>query len=243
MDNIPEREQPKPERIVSLGEDFSLFDPEYTILSRSQNEVTIFKSPIKLNLENNLQTPLNIHALTSPTYKGESITPFDPELGYQIDSEDLKLETRVQKMKRLHDVLNRKIDFSKAPLYLAIYKYDFDSTYRLNLNEESKRDSVVAENLFSQEMFDLLKRLRALVSFPEGKGAFEAKSSLKELEHGSIMFDNFYPIDSGPLPTPAEDAGIIREGFNLFLPSDPGKLSQIKARFVLAEEQPEEIQS
>lgn len=26
MDNIPEREQPKPERIISFGQDFSPFD-------------------------------------------------------------------------------------------------------------------------------------------------------------------------------------------------------------------------
>jgi len=231
MDNIPEREQPKPEREISLGQDFSLFDPKHTIKSRSQNEVTIFKSPIRLNLENNLETPLNIHASTSPTYKGESITPFDPELGYQIDSEDLKLETRIQKMKRLHDTLNRKIDFSKAPLYLAIYKHEFDSTYRLGLNEESKRNSVLAGNLFPQEMFDLLKRLRVLVSFPEGKGAFEAKSSLRELGHGSISFDNFYPVDSGPLPVDNDlRLGVLHEGFLLVLPSDPEKLAQIKAR-------------
>jgi len=29
MDNIPERKQPRPERIIKLGEEFQLFDPNH----------------------------------------------------------------------------------------------------------------------------------------------------------------------------------------------------------------------
>lgn len=31
MDNVSEREQPKPERIISIGEKFQPFDRQYTI--------------------------------------------------------------------------------------------------------------------------------------------------------------------------------------------------------------------
>lgn len=162
------------------------------------------------------------------------MTPFDPEIGYQIDSEDLKLDSRQRKTERLKNELEKVIDFSKAPLFLNIQAHD-TTLNELGLNEED--EAVRLRYKFSEEMLDLLNRLRVLVSFPEG--LYAARSWKTRLSLGGIDFRFFYPGDSGPLPIKSESFGLF-EGFHLFLPSDPEKLSQIRARFVMVEEQPEE---
>ena len=85
-------------------------------------------------------------------------------------------------------------------------------------------------------VLDLLRRLRNLVSFPESR--FEARPDETMLNKGEIHFVDYYPTDSGPLPT-TENNSDVREGFSLYLPSDPEKLAQIRARFVLAPEEQE----
>lgn len=236
MNNIAETKenQPKPIREIQIGQDFHPFDPAYTTQNISGLGHKQSKSSIVLNIESNLKIPININTYASRTQKGHAITPFDPALGYQIDSEDLELERRLAKTKRLEDELRQNIDFAKAPLHISVWS-DGDLLHELGLNKKHK----LSGYQFSQEMSDLLRRLRLLVYFPKSK--FEAKPWETSLDLGGIYFREFYPIDSGPLPTSKTYRGSgPQEGFSLFLPSDPEKLAQIRARFVMVEEQPQE---
>ena len=73
--NPPEREQPKPQRNVNLGEEFRPFDQRYARQDVSRIPIAKqSKSSIVLNIEN-LKVPLNINVLTSRTTKGDAITP------------------------------------------------------------------------------------------------------------------------------------------------------------------------
>lgn len=227
MDNIQEREQPKPERAVSLDQDFDLFDPRYTEKNRGRYEVDRFDSSIKLNIDN-LQINFNIDAhVFRANSKGYTITPFDPELGYQINSEDYNIESRKQKMEREKKEFNKQVDFSKAPLTLQL------------MSKENQSNEEVIGN---QENSGLLKKLRLVILFPEEKDSYEARAHELSLElHNKIELISFYP-QSKPLPYKGIGPQFL-EGFKIALPSDPEKLSQIRARFLLAEEETEEIQA
>ena len=231
MDSTPEREQPKPERVIALGEDFYLFDPEYTNQPISPMEVKVYESSILLNIQDALRIPLNIGTHSGRTSKGYCITPFDPETDHRINSEDLELDSRQLKMGRLKIELGKTINFSKDPVNLDTQAYD-TALNELGFNEEDE-----AGYKFSEEMLDLLNRLRVLVSFP--KGLYVARPWKTSLSLGNIDFHFFYPADAEPLPIKSYYF-LLYEGFPLLLPSDPEKLSQIRARFALVEEQPQE---
>ena len=245
IDNKPEAtEQPKPERTVSLGEEFHPFDPKYTVyrpeIRGSYEEIPI-KSPIQLNLEGT-NFPLEIEASSHSDRLfnnwGMCITPFDPELGYQIDSDDLNLATRRKKLKRLGDKLLETINSEKAP-YLFQMSAIERNLNKVGLNKKRAEDTYEYE--FPKDTIDLLRRLRLHVFFP--KLRFEGKIDELFIKDGSIHFFDFYPADTGPLPVGDEEIDVegwlIRDGLFLALPSDPEKLAQIRARFVLVEEQPQ----
>ena len=124
MDNIPEREQPKPERIIKLGQEFQPFDRQYTIDRPQAGEFN--KSKIILNIEDLLQIPLDISIVSDSDIgtRLDSITPFDPKMGYQIDPEDLNFDSRIEKFLRFyHDSTkqNNSIDKKKAPFFLHVW--------------------------------------------------------------------------------------------------------------------------
>jgi len=231
MDNIIEQEQPKQERLITLGEEFSLFDPKYTNEDFNPNlNVDQFRSQIKLNVEE-VNIPITNYAVPSRSPKGQSITPFNPELGYQIDSEDLTLESRIAKMRRLDKELRQNIDFAKAPLNIDILSPNY-ALHELGLNRKNQ----MAGYTSSQKMLDLSRRLRVVVIFP--KSRFEAFPWETSLFLGEVQFRLFYPIDSGPLPiSKTYSISGPQEGFSLYVPSDQEKLAQIRAKFVLADEQ------
>ncbi len=231
MDNMQERKelQSKSERVIALGEEFQPFDPKYA----TPNIIYHDKPSIQLKIDDNLKIPIRISAYICHAQKINSITPFEPELGYIIDSEDLNLESRLVKIRRLDKELRQDIDFGKAPLNLSIGSGG-SMLNELGLN----REGLLYGYEFSQEMLDLFKRLRILIFFPESR--FEARP---KLDRGEISFQDYYPIDARPLPIPETYSTLDpREGFSLLLPSDPEKLAQIRARFVMVEE-PEEIQA
>lgn len=219
MDSITETEQPKPERIVKLGEEFQPFDPSYVTVEVDKNitdNVNKFRSLIQLDLGDK-KIPFMIYTSPSLVSWGKSITPFNTELGYQIDSQDLNLEDRTQKYKRLMGKMTEKMYYQEAPLYLEI---------------ESEVQISEARDL------DLLSRLRAYFLFPGSRVEGKPEESLSKSPR--IHINNFYPIETGPLPENKRLWRILDEGFFLFLPSDPEKLAQIRARFVLAPEEPNE---
>ena len=188
----------------------------------------ILTSHIILNLEDNLEIPFDIYAIPSRTNKANAITPFNQQLGYQIDPDDLNIDMRVIK----HESLVKKgdhIDFSKAPNYI-----EFRNLFS-NINVP-----------ISQTMLNLFKTIRLYAFFPTSK--YESKPNerlLKTLsELKGLLFNSFYPVDVVPLPKGnIPPSLILHEGLNLYVPSDPEKLSQIRATFVLAEEQPEKTQA
>ena len=244
MDNIPEREQPKPERVIQLNQEFHPFDPKYTVdrkpyFPRSPQSQSI-ESSIQLNLEG-ANFPLRIEAsnYSNPLFNhwGQVMTPFDPELGYQIDYDDLNLATRREKINRLGaPKLFETIDPKKAPYLFEMF------TIGKHLNEVGlNKKRGVDKFEFPKDTKDLLRKLRLHVFFPKLK--FEGKISEYDIENGWINFSHFYPADSGPLAEGKyEDIGdeewFTQESLFLFLPSDPEKLAQIRARFVLVEEEP-----
>lgn len=223
MDNISEREQPKPERVIHLGEEFHPFDPKYTIdvkptdIKPTSIKQTGIKSSIQLNLEGK-NFPIKITAIKDKRNEffnewGNVMTPFDPGLGYQIDSDDLlSFETRRQKTIRLKPKLTEHIDSEKTPYF-----------FRINSRRTVK------------DTTDLLRRLRLHVFFPELRFEAAIPKSLIEggpiIEGGHIIEDSplfymFYPADTGPLPEAGhtelnDQMPFLREGFLLYVPSDP----------------------
>ena len=219
MDNSKEIKelQPKPERVITLGEEFHPFDPAENQIEKGEafRDVNQLSSRIILFAGTNLKFPLRIIAFPGISPKTHAITPFDPEVGYQITYEDLNWQSRIKKLERLsREKLGEFIEFSKAPLYLKVTDFPFKWT-----------SSVPEERA-------ILDSLRLFVWFP--KGSFEGKPHTTNVPDSS--FAMFYPQDTGPLPM--EDISIhLKAGFYLFLPSDPEKLSQIRAMFVLVEEE------
>ena len=152
--------------------------------------------------------------------KGLSITPFNPEIGYQIDSEDLNQESRRKKTLRQLEELEKLIDYDQAFVL---------SIECLDLEEKT-----------------LYEKLRVLVRFPSG--FYEAKSNTFYDDNTgkpvAVAFGQFYPVDAGPLPGVFLESDRVLlgrkwSGFWIYLPNDLEKLKQIRMQFVLA---PEEVQ-
>jgi len=227
MDNIPEREQSKSERVISLGEKFQPFDPRYLTKNR-------FDSSIILNMGNRFKIPFKIDAIFiyEENYRGNVLLPFGPEEeSYPINSEDFDYDMRLKKLERMSEELDKFIDRDKNPIDFLLNARDYELN-KLGLNEKHG-----AEYLPSLEMLDLFKGLRFILDAP--KARLEARPNSHFLKEGDVNFMTFYPVDSGPLAdTPRYED---REGgLVLSLPSDPEKLAQIWAKFVLAEEEPRE---
>lgn len=250
MDNIPEREPLGPELVTErfLDKEFTIFDPKYTrkAFNPERDKYPEFDSPITmLRLNEDISIFLAIFARDAQDmFSGQDeqhflnkehvLTPFDSHVSYHITSEDLNLESRLNKIRTLHKELQEKVDFSKAPLNLDVG----DATELLDPKEYEFSE-------FSVQDLDLLRRLRMLLICP--KGSFEARISQRSLEspqYYGIHFEEFYPVDSGPLPAiykPEETykygVGFTGEGFLILLPSDPEKLAQIRAKFVMVDKQ------
>ena len=238
IDNKPETaEQPKPERVIKLGEEFQLFDPQRVHVAKWGNQPSRYDYRLLLDIEDNFQLPLHVYTADIDdgdyTSMGREryLMPFGPrDDGYPIDPEDFNIKTRRSKLKRMQKELQQPIDLTKNPLWLFL-DTDVDELHELGLNKE-KGDNYE----FPYKMIDLLKRLRLTLKTPEG--LFEATPSSDYPRTGTVFFGSFYPADFGPLAT--DDPVKLSYGLELALPSDLEKLSQIRARFVMVDEQPDE---
>ena len=240
MDNIPEREQPKPERTVKLGEEFQLFDPKHINIYK-WDDYDQFDYRFLLNIEDNFQLPLTLKAsvLDMDAAKGDFLLPFGPrEDGYHIDNADFEVETRRQKLKRLHEEPQEPLEQTKNQLWLFIDS-DADELIDLELSKGKHGQGFSSITEFPDKMLDLFRRLRINLKTPEG--LFEAMPLLDYKKSGAVIFASFYPADLGPLA--AYDSALYENGLMLAVPSDLNKLSQIRAMFVLAEEEPRAIVS
>lgn len=273
MDNIPEREQPKAERIVSIGQEFPLFGPESVISTHPTIEHKI--SLFTLNIKNNLRIPLDVGLYQQGT-TGQFIgfTPFEPELGYVTSPEDFNPETRRAKLERALNKM-KLVNYSRQPFNLLILNVGkgarelnriginkkvylstghasekqeknlvkkivvtMQNVARLKKGDIDGRKHFYASYRFSQETLDIIKRLRLLLSF--STGSFAAQPNEIDLNHGVLTFLHFYPSDQGRFPKlPKTDDMYqgIHKGHFIFVPKTLGELSQIRARFVMVEEQ------
>jgi len=93
---------------------------------------------------------------------------------------------------------------------------------------------------FPPETLDAVKRLRLLLAFPTG--SFAARpNEINLYDNGALTFSHFYPSDQGPFPKiPKTDTLYqgIHDGLQIFILKDPKELKQIRAKFVLVEDQP-----
>lgn len=244
MDAYLENEQPKPEEVKNLNEKFHPFDPIGPSIT------------IRLALpgwERADELPIGISTDWSRARNIDVITPFNPNEGYQITNEDFELNRRREKLKHLtKSPLNENI----APFYLDVRSY---------ISPRGKLSSLLQEpenpfnNSIDPKIFPFLRRLRAQVFFPSSdKGipmgdpnyhpasSFESKPSLLYLKTGTIKWEHFYPLDTGPLATndPEEESvSATPAGLSLYLPRDSAKLMQIEMRFILLPEQKTDLPS
>lgn len=199
--------QQKPE-VVQLGQRFHLFNPEKrsTLL-----ELPSITSPIPIiaNFESIRESTVSI-----------SFVPFDPEIGYQLTTEDLDA---VKRRRKLDDIRNRNPN-TKVGLFLFSLEGSPDSP-------SLKKEDIA-----------MIKNLRVQLFFPYG--SYEAQVKGEPLERGKLSFNYFYPLDFGPLPQLDENDDrelfghpYLHKGYWILLPRDMNKLSQIEARFFLAPEQ------
>ena len=247
MDSTPEQEQPKKERVIKLGEEFQLFDPKYGIkkilgTTIADTPYYYYKNSVHLNISEDIKLPFSLTAmqLKRGMRRWFSVTPFTPEAGYNIDQDDLRLETRIKKMNDPTNKLEKIINTENAALSLNVH-IEGALLHKLGFNQLHKDAwPPMPYYQFYPETIDLFRKLRLIVSFPASR--FEGKPEEPSLNVGSLFFFNFYPLDSGPLPTtPAlEESGRMYEGFLLCTPDDPEKLAQIRGRFVFAPEEPNE---
>lgn len=215
----PEQESQR-ERVVHLNEEFLMFDPARTRTEFNQTlQVNQFNGGL-IVLETDFlpPLPLDLLALPSRTDKKITVTPFNPDLGYTVTNEDFKLQSRLEKVKKMrHD---ERVNFTKAPLFLAF--------------------SQEAYAKFKAEELAKFQQLRVQLTFPNGL-RFEGQPSELFLQNeGGIRFWNFYPMDTGPLPaskdTTTQLLDSVEQGFSLYVPSDRNKLSQIKAKIIRVNE-------
>lgn len=221
-DNTKKEQQIKPVRIIELGQEFMPFDPD----AGSNGD------HIKLKIDN-MEIALSIHKPKISGLLYHALTPFDPELGYQITTEDLTLESRMKKLQEIEEKLPedyvKKIN-EKAPLGLRIANtiYGFDS-----------RTDLDSDQILALKKINLQIRVGGMRL--EGKNQKDA---------GFFEYNSFYPFDTGPLPTdPTQNRysnritrAMTSEGLPLLLPEDPKKLEQIRMKFALAPEEPEQMQ-
>ena len=244
-DSIQESE-PRPEQelqpeVVELNQEFTLFAPRRTNSAPSHNfpEVTRFFSSVSLRTDLLPDLPIGIDTFAQKTNRVYGLTPFSPREGYQISQADFDINRRIQKIRRLRGYTRyggRQIDFKKAPLYITVEQDDLGLA-------DIGLGKLVGMTLYEDEKVSALgSRLRLNLLFPNH--VFESRSSSSR----GIRFDDFYPADLDPLASlPYEEIvergltsvieGVeLHEGLNLFVPSNPKILEQIRGRFILSEE-------
>lgn len=258
MVDIERQEQPKAERIIQLGEEFHPFDPKYVQkkihsskyakLEGGIPHIEVFYSPrIVLDLENKYRVSSTVSAQYGLPYyhdgpvgrlhqdygalaKHNVLTPFDPKSGYQINSQDFNIAHRIDKVRRaISKQVRREQQYRNVDVPLKLFApASTEFPFKLPLN--------------------MIEALKMQVFF--GEKSFEAAvgPGITAASGYTFYFDVFYPTDKGPLSTTnkgdrldtLEDTGLgLREGLYIFLPSDSEKLSQIRAKFVLAEQDPQ----
>lgn len=211
----PERGEEKP-KIVELGEEFSPFEKVKLLPNNEEVEGDAF-------ILRTLVLPdfkLKGYGFSTECEKGEYLTPFDPEEGYQINQDDFDPKKRRLKFDSLKDLIDEKF---------ALYTIGISNNLPNNPYDDYDNPTYV---LRRQEFFPILQQLRLQLHFPNNL-AFESRFDWgDEAEEGSLYFSfhSFYPLDTGPLPTKGVH---LSEGVEIAVPEDLKRLSEIRGLFLL----------
>ena len=239
-DNSIERDKPFKPEVVRINQDFLLLGPERTIRKfNSTFWVEQFSSQVLLDFSGKEMFPvLPIRIYFSPgrcTIQ-RTITPFDPELGYQITAEDLNLSERLEKIQREQDRLKKLVPFDRAPLWINLMnmsRYNLEELGLIEPGPDLEHFTPEATSIFSR----LRLQLKIITSNEQAPSYLESRPNRTGLAIREITFREFYPLDTGPLATPTDsiDAVInnIEEGLSVYVPSDLEKIKTIEGRFLL----------
>lgn len=233
---------------ISLNQEFILFDPKRTNIEGDQLNLGSM-----VVLETGILPGLEIVMITLdpnrvwPTDKLTTITPFKPNLGYQITGEDFNSKPRITKiLQLLKELSSQEHDLTELSQQRELL-VGTDSSEVKMFEFVNHEDAFFNHFRLKPEVLAVLKRLRVQLFFPtssfESKlefGDFNPKFSLPEL---SVDFEEFYPLDKGPLPVNTRLAeryyveNEMRRGFSLAIPravslNEPW-IGQIRAKFIL----------
>jgi hypothetical protein len=223
---------------VQPGEKFLLFRPERNGTAIRHSDGGAFagiKAGIRLKTSF-LPSSLNISIATAPYIMERSavITPFDRNLGYPLDAEDLSLRSRKSKITRMKLELAGSIE----GLYLFVFAADEDQPFH-GMMQSLMMDSVYSPMPGSTSM---LHHLYLTLTFPNGS-SFTARA-LPNTNRLGMLFNTFFPSDTGPLPVenPSSSTQVVKsatnmeEGLRLLLPFNLELLQTIQATFLFLPE-------
>ncbi len=213
---LPHEPRSEPERI-KIGQAFTIFpvDRIHTDTSIAEGYEHLPSYAFEANLSIDGVAPeLGFTFSAGGGYKNsrQAFTPFTPELGYQVTSEDFDATLRHQKDFELRERgLGR--DVPGTPFLFGAYA------------QLPPLDKLTPEELL------IISSLRFQLYFPNGL-AFEARAS-SEGVYDINFAEGYYPIDTGPLASPRWSL-LMHNGLQIALPENPKVISLIQGCFYIA---------
>lgn len=216
------RDRPRTDgETVSIGERFAVFPPGGTEYSRSEDgesnsKVTRIRSLVVLDLGEPVgRIPISLEAVAVDTDFAQTFTPFHPDIGYQLTTDDFDRRRRLEKERTPHFRLTRKPECQ--PLLFRAFTAEAGLEHLGLLEIDPRR---TARLRFREEVYYVIDRLQLSV---EVNGIdFRAWADWQAKQQGHLVFaDTFYPANTGPLAVPLAYQRTLREGLPLaFLPTD-----------------------
>jgi hypothetical protein len=228
-----ERDGNRPE-VVGVGAWFRPFATAGTWITRpAPDEIYpgVLRFTASVMLDPEAPSPLvavqfrTIAAWTAPFL---AFTPFHPERGYRVTSEDLDGAARLEKTVRLSLTTCSAIE--GHPLILGVF-----ARALVGANDDGDDHGAGTSRGDDGDVDDrreLTSRLRLQVAFPTGLRLQAHPEYAREPVRDLSFCHAFYPLDTGPLPVQPHDREVLREGLQLALPPDGALLAQMEARFL-----------
>jgi hypothetical protein len=221
--------------LARLGEGFLLFDPNRKSTQSRYDDDGLFAGlRSNIRLESGYLGKLNISIVASPYAKARYavLTPFDRDQGYPLDRDDLSAQSRAAKISKMQ----RDRPESIQGLYLFVFVATEDMRANGMLQALLQEEAPPPE----RDISSLLRHLFLTLKFPNGS-SFSARASFNR-QLRLILFQTFFPSDTGPLPAPGAtgreivpygpEGGGKTEGYDLLLPFDLPLLQTIQASFL-----------
>jgi hypothetical protein len=232
MEGPKENIQPKQE-VVYINKAFQIFKPErtYPELRGTNNQRVGYGSNVILEIDQDAgktKIPFRFYTQRGTASRTNVITPFNPELGVNVDMRDLSKYLRKEKVLSLKDEDKEAPKDIFHPLAPGSLHVDGRTTEVMKNPETGEQELPKDSSLNS---------LRLVLKFPNGI-SLESSPEIPQIFKNRMDFYKFYPTDFGKLAgmTTEEiikEKNAFFEGLFLFLPDDPQLLSQINATFAL----------